>query len=214
MKEKRNSLQYRRVDKAILAAFVYLGGKMSFEKITVQDILDEALVSRYTFYVHFQDKYAVAERLQNDVYQEFLTFMKKTLPEIEAKQTTREQHSRMIDSAVMAFGQAYHAQVQALKKIHTETVDFEKRIKEYFVSNYRHSCAAHPHVELEAEIYSSMATAVMEYYSGRPIPKKVDNEAIMRAYANTAVYALGIHDPEQVEQAVTYLLKIAHKNEQ
>lgn len=214
MKEKRDSLQYRRIDKAILAAFVYLGGKMPFEKITVQDILDEALVSRYTFYAHFQDKYAVAERLQNDVYQEFMTFMKKTLPEIDARQTTREQHSRMIDSAVMAFGQAYHAQVQALKKIHTETVDFEKRIKEYFVTNYRHSCAAHPHVEMEAEIYSGMATAVMEYYSSRPIPEKVDNEAVMRAYVNTAVYALGIHDPKQVEQVGTYLLKITHKNEQ
>lgn len=214
MKEKSDSLQYRRIDKAILAAFVYLGGKMPFEKITVQDILDEALVSRYTFYAHFQDKYAVAERLQNDVYQEFLTFMKKTIPEIEAKQATWEQHHRMIDAAAMAFGQAYHTQVQALKKIHTETVDFEKRIKEYFVSNYRHSCAAHPHVELEAEIYSSMAAAVMEYYSNKPVSEKVDNEAVMCAYANTAVYALGIHDPKQAEQTVTYLLKTAHKKEQ
>lgn len=214
MREKSDSLQYRRVDKAILAAFVYLGSKMPFEKITVQDILDEALVSRYTFYAHFQDKYAVAERLQNDVYQEFLTFMKKTIPEIEAKQATQEQHYRMIDSAALAFGQAYHAQVQALKKIHTETVDFEKQIKEYFASNYRHSCAAHPHVELEAEIYSSMAAAVMEYYSSRPVPEKVDNEAVMHAYANTAVYALGIHDPKQVEKTVTYLLKTANKNEQ
>ena len=214
MKEKRDSLQYRRVDKAILAALVYLGSKMPFEKITVQDILDEALVSRYTFYSHFQDKYAVAERLQNDVYQEFLKFMEKTIPEIDAKQATWEQHQRMLDAAAMAFGQAYQMQVQALKKIHTETIDFEKRIKEYFASNYRQSCAAHPHVELEAEIYSSMAAAVMEYYSSRPIPEKVNNEAVMHAYANTVVYALGIHDPRQVEKTITYLLKIAHKNQQ
>lgn len=214
LKEKSNSLQYRRVDKAILTAFVYLSGRMPFEKITVQDILDEALVSRYTFYAHFQDKYAVAERLQNDVYQEFQKFMKKTIPEIDAKQATWEQHHQMIDAAAMAFGQAYHTQVQALKKIHTETVDFEKRIKEYFASNYRHSCATHPHVELEAEIYSSMAAAVMEYYSGRSVPEKIDNEAVMHAYANTAVYALGIHDSKQAEKTVTYLLKIARKIEQ
>lgn len=213
MKEKSDSLPYRRVDKAILTAFVQLSSKIPFEKMTVQDILEKALVSRYTFYAHFPNKYAVAERLQNDVYQEFLTFMQKTIPEIDAKQFRREQHHRMIDTAAMAFGQEYRAQVRALKNIHTETVDFKARIREYFAANYRRSCPEHPYVELEAQVYSGMAAAVMEYYSSREIPERIDNEAVMNAYANAAVYALGIHDPKQAECTGADLLKIAHRSE-
>ena len=42
-------LQYRRTDRAIMNAFIKLVNQGSFEKLTVQEILDEALVSRNTF---------------------------------------------------------------------------------------------------------------------------------------------------------------------
>ena len=35
-----------------------------FEKITVQDILDETPVTRSTFYKHYHDKYEIAEKMQ------------------------------------------------------------------------------------------------------------------------------------------------------
>lgn len=38
-------------------AFIDLVGQNGFEKITVNDICDKALVSRSTFYNHFEDKY-------------------------------------------------------------------------------------------------------------------------------------------------------------
>ena len=38
-----------------------------FEKITVQDILDNTPVSRATFYKHFKDKYEIAEKIQEEI---------------------------------------------------------------------------------------------------------------------------------------------------
>ena len=56
-------LQYKRTDRAIVNAFIKLVNQGSFEKLTVQEILDEALVSRNTFYSHYRDKYDIAEQL-------------------------------------------------------------------------------------------------------------------------------------------------------
>ena len=49
--------------KAIEQTFIRLLGQMPFERITVQNILDEALVNRKTFYSHYDDKYALADQL-------------------------------------------------------------------------------------------------------------------------------------------------------
>ena len=56
----KTSAAYRRMDKTIINAFVELAQTMSFEKITVQKIVDAALISRYTFYTHFHDNGVVS----------------------------------------------------------------------------------------------------------------------------------------------------------
>jgi len=61
-----NSTQFARTDKAIQAAFISLLKSKPFEKITVQDILDETPVSRATFYKHYHDKYEIAEKMQQE----------------------------------------------------------------------------------------------------------------------------------------------------
>ena len=81
----KESLQYRRVDKCILNAFIKISPQIPFEKMTVQDILDEALVSRYTFYAHFHDKYEVAERIQDELYKQFLLLTEERIPSIESQ---------------------------------------------------------------------------------------------------------------------------------
>ena len=49
--------------RSIETAFITLLGRKQFEQITVQNILDEALVNRKTFYKHYEDKYNLADIL-------------------------------------------------------------------------------------------------------------------------------------------------------
>lgn len=49
----------QRTEKSIITAMVSLLQKKPFEKITVGDICDEALINHSTFYRHFNDKYAL-----------------------------------------------------------------------------------------------------------------------------------------------------------
>lgn len=53
---KKTDLRVLRSRKMILDAFVSLIAEKDYDKITVQEIADRAMVNRATFYAHFKDK--------------------------------------------------------------------------------------------------------------------------------------------------------------
>lgn len=53
---------------AIIQAFVELLGQKSYNKITVQDIIDRANVGRSTFYAHFETRDSLLEVLLEDLF--------------------------------------------------------------------------------------------------------------------------------------------------
>lgn len=57
----KQDLRVRRTYKLLRDALVELIGEKPFEKISVTDICDRAMVHRATFYSHFEDKYALLE---------------------------------------------------------------------------------------------------------------------------------------------------------
>lgn len=55
--KKENDLRYVRTNQMLCEAFTQLLTKKRFEKITINDLCDAAMVRRATFYTHFVDKY-------------------------------------------------------------------------------------------------------------------------------------------------------------
>ncbi|WP_321383640.1 TetR/AcrR family transcriptional regulator [uncultured Enterococcus sp.] len=55
----------------IVDVFMKLLNEFGFEKITVASIAKEAEINRGTFYLHFTDKYAVLEEVQEEIYRNF-----------------------------------------------------------------------------------------------------------------------------------------------
>ena len=62
MKEYRSAIRSRNL---IKKALIELIGRKEIGKITVVDIVNEADISRNTFYVHYSDVYAVLEDIEN-----------------------------------------------------------------------------------------------------------------------------------------------------
>lgn len=56
-------LRVQRTRKMILEAFVKLVEEKGFEQLTVQDIADEAMINRATFYAHYKDKQDVFDQI-------------------------------------------------------------------------------------------------------------------------------------------------------
>lgn len=50
---KLTDIRYLRTEKLIFDAFAKLLSEKPYEKITVQDIADEAMINRATFYAHY-----------------------------------------------------------------------------------------------------------------------------------------------------------------
>lgn len=61
MTAKGQDIRITKTQRALSIAMLSLLEKNSFQKITVNDICQEALVSRSTFYTHFEDKYMLLQ---------------------------------------------------------------------------------------------------------------------------------------------------------
>ena len=75
----RRTNQFERTDRDITNALFQIMTEKPFEKITVQNIIDEAKINRSTFYQHFPDKYAILERVQESVVAEMTDLITNTI---------------------------------------------------------------------------------------------------------------------------------------
>ncbi len=75
--EKKEDLRIRRTYKLLFEALLALLEQQPFERISVTDICDKAMVHRTTFYKHFEDKYHLLmygiKELQNDFSEKSIT---------------------------------------------------------------------------------------------------------------------------------------------
>ncbi|MGT2637454.1 TetR/AcrR family transcriptional regulator [Streptococcus ratti] len=67
---KFTDIRYLRTEKLIFDAFTKLLSEKPYEKITVQDIADEAMINRATFYAHYTDKDELQQGIQKQLLQE------------------------------------------------------------------------------------------------------------------------------------------------
>lgn len=141
------SKAFERTDKAITNTLIALLKTKSFEKITVQDILDETPVNRATFYAHFHDKYEIAERMQ----EELLSLEK----DIENQMSTQKKsnYPKIIQDNFLQKREL----VEALLKIHTDRVDLRMTLATRWREKYLIESDS-PDKKIAAEMYAQFMT--------------------------------------------------------
>lgn len=68
---QRQDLRVIKTRRNIRSSFIRLLQEKSFSAITVQAILDEALINRTTFYRHYDSKYSLVEELNAEIMERF-----------------------------------------------------------------------------------------------------------------------------------------------
>ena len=205
----KNTPTYRRMDKVILNAFIEVSQEIPFESITVQKITDAALISRYTFYMHFHDKYEVAERIQDDLYQEFIHLIQKEIPAIDATKSTAPDYQQTLEVAIFEFYRKHAAQTQSIINIHTETIDFSGRLKTFLAQNYKSRFPNHENLDLEAMLYANMSMTLAEYYINNA-NSSITNKSMISSYIYTFLYAIGIHDEQLIQKEYNRFLQMKY----
>lgn len=75
---KKTDLRIIRTKKSIKKAFFDLLKKKNYNKITIQDIAEEAVINRNTFYLHYLDKDDLLDQLSNECLNKFKESMKSS----------------------------------------------------------------------------------------------------------------------------------------
>ena len=176
--------QYIRTDKAIKQALIKLLKSKPFEKITVQDILDETPVTRSTFYKHYHDKYEIAEKMQEEFF-DSLFMIRKTVCE-------NPNHS----PSLMKISQENRDLMEALLKIRTEHVDLRQTYND-FAKDYYFAGITGEHPKLEAEVFSSAITA---FHISLGDTEMLDTSIMYDVFISITLRLLGIPEDDEVRK--------------
>lgn len=126
----QNDLRVKKTRKNIESAFIALLKEKDFHKITVQDILDRALINRSTFYKHYMDKYQLAETLCDEVFK----FLKTAVRERFDCDTT--EHILMVLKPVYQILSDRKEEILALFSIHTESIHLYEDMYDFLQKSF------------------------------------------------------------------------------
>lgn len=85
MHEHTTDLRVVRTKQAIQDALVELIEEKGFEAVTVKDITTRARINRGTFYAHYQDKYDLMVKCEEETLAQLSKLVKKTVPSVTAE---------------------------------------------------------------------------------------------------------------------------------
>ena len=159
-----------------------------FERITVQDILDETPVTRATFYHHYRDKYEIAERMQ----EEFMEAQKKVREELQSARPSRFPsiiHNSLIRN---------REQMEALLKIHTDRVDLRGVLARELEEEYLRSFSGAT-CRTEADVYAQAMTAFQLSYLQENDGLQFASEYVDQVMIEVFLNILRINDRETKE---------------
>ncbi len=183
------NLQFRRTDKNILDAFRKIMNTKTFEAIIIQDILDEAMINRSTFYAHFADKYAVAERLQDLVLSNLIKSFKAF------QDDTLKKTMSMSDIGVY-YQTLSGNDFKLLQKIKTDRVNILAKIEQIIESNYISTHKNSPYCFYESKLLSAILIRFMTF---GPVNEDTNNKYLTSL---TKIYCefIGIQDPQLINR--------------
>ena len=183
----QNNPQYIRTDKAIKQALMKLLKTKSFEKITVQDILDETPVTRSTFYKHYHDKYEIAEKMQEDFFEAQ-----------EALQKAFHTSPTAFTPTMVRISQQNYETMEALLKVHTEHVNLRDALAKQAIHYYLEGITGNS-PDLEAEIFAQAITAFRISTRGN---EEFSFEHLQDTFTSVFLRILGLADDEELKKII------------
>lgn len=102
--QQKTDLRVIKTQRAIRETFLNLMYDKGFEAITVQQILDGALINRSTFYAHYKDKYDLRTQIENDLLEGFAICASKNIyAEAGSQIVVNEEFIRAYLSAMLGY---------------------------------------------------------------------------------------------------------------
>jgi len=103
MRDSNTDLRIIRTKESIRDALVELIDEKGFEAITVKDITTRAKINRGTFYAHYQDKFDLMTKCEDEIMLEMSRILKQNFPSVLAALETNSPIETPYSAAVLIF---------------------------------------------------------------------------------------------------------------
>ena len=184
--------QNQRTKRAIIQAFLRLLDTKAYDRITVQDILDETPISRSSFYSYFHDKYEIASYLQQ-IMLDAIEGLGYALVFFDAPD------SGNIPAEMPATFKQYRPILLALLRIRTEDVDImgklTNNIRRNYIESARHSDRRF--LEVEADMYADIFARFIIYTLTTDVPSHSMMQDFRTMYMNVFFRLLTLEETSE-----------------
>ena len=160
--EGKKDLRIIKTENNIRNTFIQLINEKDFNSITVQEILDRALINRSTFYKHYTDKYNLAETIAKNFLDEFKSLANFRLINREAFKELLNIKDKMLE--------AFYSQkmtILGLWKIHTEKIhvydDMQAILKQRYIELTENDAKENSNIEYESYICASILLSTLKF---------------------------------------------------
>ncbi|HBE9437490.1 transcriptional regulator, TetR family [Clostridioides difficile] len=188
--EKKIDLRVIKTNRSIKNAFIKLLNKKDFASITVQDIIDEALINRTTFYKHYADKYDLVETISKDFIEQFRIF---TNIQISSEKQDFNTFINSMDSGFQDFF-SYKDMLLGLKKVHTEKVNVYAEMEGILKQKYKvivgNRINKHFNIDYQSSIFAAIILTTIDF-----VMESKDNFTAMDLIKELRFYYSVISEP-------------------
>ena len=153
--------------------------------MTVQAIIDEAMINRSTFYDHYEDKYALLNRVEDDILEGFRDIMKQ-YPTLSPPTEVKEDAFRQYIHNVLEYVDQEREKITLLIK-NEEGTTFQSKLEQYV-----------------HRLWENYAIAKV-----LKIPEHYAKRVVASAISSLLVEWLMMDNPESVEDFTTIVYKVA-----
>ena len=194
--------QFERTDRDITNALLKVMERKSLEKISVQDILDEAMINRSTFYQHFPDKYAILERMQ----EKYIAGMTERIDEITRN---GEMDLDRINEVLCVYLAQNRSQMRQILAVRSENLDLQGRMRQLFVAWLRRANARLN--ELEMDILAGMTVSFFVYFLNHEVDETELSTRMLDTWLNMTAYFFRVDDVEDAKDRILTLVGQMHQ---
>ncbi len=194
--------QFERTDRDITNAMLKVMESKSLEKISVQDILDEAMINRSTFYQHFTDKYAILERLQ----EKYVSGMTERIDEIAQ---SGEWDLEKINDSLCGYLAQNRSQMRQILSVRSENLDLQGRMRALFVAYLRRAKASLN--ELEMDILAGVTVNFFVHFLKNEINETDLSVMMMDTWLDMTAFFFRVDDVPDAKGRILTLIGQMHQ---
>ncbi len=197
--------QFERTDRDITNALFLVMERKSFEKITVQDILEEAMINRSTFYQHFSDKYAILERLQE-------RYIRGITERMDALAKDEPRDLNAINQVFCTYINEHRYKMKKLLSVRSENLDMEGQMRSLF-SRYLEKATCRLS-GFEREALAGMLVYFMVYHLEQDTDLQELGQLTLNAWLNMSLYFFRVDDVPNASERLLQLIGQLHSEKE